>query len=123
MSGCGPEMPKYRCHKEVWALKIKAVITVTPPSFSGPTCRGSVAFKSACGHCERCMWEQEHGPWRGGVVLVPEDERYARFVLDGDYETKHKPQAGGYYVVYDGGYKSFSPAQAFEAGYTRLGDV
>jgi hypothetical protein len=27
---------------------------------------------------------------------------------------------GGYYVVYEDGYKSFSPASAFENGYTRL---
>lgn len=26
----------------------------------------------------------------------------------------------GYYVVYDGGYKSFSPAEAFEGGYTKI---
>ena len=34
--------------------------------------------------------------------------------------TKHDPQAGGYYVVYADGYQSFSPAQAFEEGYTRI---
>jgi len=33
---------------------------------------------------------------------------------------KHKPEVGGYYVVYADGYKSFSPAQAFEEGYTRV---
>ena len=33
---------------------------------------------------------------------------------------KHKPHAGGYYVVYDDGYKSFSPAKAFEEGYRLL---
>ena len=27
---------------------------------------------------------------------------------------------GGYYVVYEDGYKSFSPAGAFESGYTPL---
>lgn len=29
---------------------------------------------------------------------------------------------GGYYVVYEDGYTSYSPAEAFEAGYTRLPD-
>jgi hypothetical protein len=33
---------------------------------------------------------------------------------------KYVPQVGGYLVVYDDGYRSFSPAAAFEAGYTRL---
>ena len=29
-------------------------------------------------------------------------------------------QVGGYYVVYTGGYKSWSPAEAFEDGYTKV---
>ena len=33
---------------------------------------------------------------------------------------RHKPKAGGYYVVYDDGYKSYSPAKAFEEGYVRI---
>jgi hypothetical protein len=35
-----------------------------------------------------------------------------------DWHAKHKPQVGGYYVVYEDGYTSFSPAKAFEDGYT-----
>lgn len=30
------------------------------------------------------------------------------------------PQAGWYYVVYEDGYESFSPPEAFESGYTRI---
>lgn len=33
---------------------------------------------------------------------------------------KHEPVVGGYYVVYEDGYTSFSPAKAFEDGYTPL---
>lgn len=40
--------------------------------------------------------------------------------VEPDYIKKHKPVAGGYYVVYKDGYKSFSPADAFEDGYTRI---
>lgn len=40
--------------------------------------------------------------------------------LTPEYVAKHKPEVGGYYVVYEDGYKSFSPASAFESGYTRL---
>lgn len=36
------------------------------------------------------------------------------------YFAKHQPQVGGYYVVYADGYRSFSPAEAFEAGYSLL---
>lgn len=39
-----------------------------------------------------------------------------------DWHAKHKPQVGGYYVVYDDGYTSYSPASVFEAGYTALSD-
>ena len=75
------EMPRYQCHKKVWALKIKDV---------------------------------------DGVMITPEDDGYATFSAPTDYIRKHDPKPGGYYVVYDDGYKSYSPAEAFEAGYTRL---
>src|SRR5688572_26644697 len=35
-----------------------------------------------------------------------------------EYLSKHSPEAGGYYVVYEDGYRSYSPAQAFESGYS-----
>ncbi|WP_204249977.1 crAss001_48 related protein [Rhodoferax koreense] len=35
-----------------------------------------------------------------------------------EWQTKHAPRAGGYFVVYDDSYSSFSPAKAFEEGYT-----
>ena len=37
-----------------------------------------------------------------------------------DWHAKNKPQVGGYYVVYEDGYRSYSPAKAFEEGYTKL---
>jgi hypothetical protein len=37
-----------------------------------------------------------------------------------DWHLKHKPEVGGYYVVYEDGYASYSPARAFEDGYTRI---
>ena len=30
-----------------------------PPEFNGATCRGSYAFGTACGLCEKCEWERE----------------------------------------------------------------
>lgn len=35
-----------------------------------------------------------------------------------DYVAKHAPEAGGYYVRYQDGYESWSPAAEFERGYT-----
>lgn len=37
-----------------------------------------------------------------------------------DWHAKHKPQIGGYFVEYEDGYKSYSPAAPFESGYTRI---
>lgn len=84
-------MPLYKCHKEVWALKIEEVIDPT----------------------------QEGNESDGSRLLRFEDYVYAPIRVDRDYVRKHNPQAGGYYVVYKDGYKSFSPAEAFEEGYSR----
>lgn len=35
-----------------------------------------------------------------------------------EWFMKHKPESGGYYVLYEDGYASYSPAKAFESGYT-----
>lgn len=54
-------------------------------------------------------------------MIEPEDaENYLPLRVDTDFLARHTPVAGGYYVVYEDGYKSFSPAKAFEEGYTRL---
>ena len=39
-----------------------------------------------------------------------------------DFLIKHKPEADGYFVVYEDGYESYSPAKAFEAGYSLIKD-
>lgn len=80
------EMPKYKCHKEVWALKIKSIHIVNEV----------------------------------GVFLTPEEEGYEPVQVSMEYYSKHKPIVGGYYVLYEDGYKSFSPAKALEEGYTRI---
>ena len=55
----------------------------------------------------------------GTGLITPDDEGYAAFSVSAEYMEKHKPHYGGYYVVYKGGYKSFSPAKVFEEGYSR----
>ena len=96
-AGASAEMPKYRSHKDVWALKIAAI--------ARPGDRLADGVSTVTG---------------GGAVITPADEGYAPFGVDVAYMQKHNPQVGGYYVVYKDGYKSFSPAQAFEEGYTRI---
>ena len=56
-----------------------------------------------------------------GHIIHPEDEGYAPFAVSDEYVQKHNPQAGGYYVVYEDGYKSWSPAEAFLGGYKAIG--
>ncbi len=80
------EMPKYRCHKVVHALKIGII-----------------------------NWDDTSADFG---MMTPADEHYAPFRVDCKFMAKNEPVAGGYYVVYADGYKSFSPAEAFEAGYT-----
>lgn len=92
------EMPRYRCHKEVWALKIAAIeqAPVDMPALA-----------------------RSGGMW----LLIPENKGYSPIpVSHNDYYVKHNPKAGGYYVEYDDGYKSYSPAAPFEAGYTKVGE-
>ena len=58
----------------------------------------------------------------GGASIVPKDEFYSPFDVDSEYIKKHKPLAGGYFVKYKDGYVSWSPAEAFEEGYSRHQD-
>lgn len=79
MSG-SMEMPKYQCHKQVWALKILGI---------------------------------------EGTTLVVE-KPYAPVEMGLSWMEWHKPEVGGYYVVYENGYGSYSPADVFEDGYTLI---
>lgn len=88
--GPAAQMPQYQCHKKVWALKIKSVINAPPDAPEG------------------------------SMALEIEGNIFAPINVDAEYMERHKPKAGGYYVVYNGGYKSFSPAKEFEDGYTLI---
>lgn len=78
--GVGCEMPRYRSHKIVHALKIAELL-------------------SPAGENEETD---------GSLIMVPADEGYGPMRLDAQYVRKHQPKAGGYLVVYDDGYKSWS---------------
>lgn len=87
------ELPKYKCHKEVWAVKIKTLIR---------------------------EGEGEGRETDGSAMITPEEKGYTPFRVDHSYIRKHKPKEGGYYVLYEGCYESYSPADAFESGYSRI---
>ena len=82
------QLPRWKCHKEVWAAKILR-IDDTPV---GPR-----------------------------LVLTFDGQRESAYAdVVPEWLAKHSPQIGGYYVQYTDGYKSYSPAAAFESGYTRV---
>lgn len=57
---------------------------------------------------------------RRRLSMTPGDEGYAETQMPQEWFDKHQPEVGGYLVVYDDGYQSFSPAKPFEEGYSRL---
>ena len=40
--------------------------------------------------------------------------------MPNEWMEKHEPKIGGYFVCYPDGYESYSPAEAFEFGYTAV---
>ena len=55
-----------------------------------------------------------------GRFLALENGTAPRHIVavDRDWIERHEPTEGGYYVLYEDGYASYSPAKAFEEGYT-----
>lgn len=102
MSSNERPLPRYRCHKVVWALKIKAIEIHMPTSSK----------------LQEILDRGEGGP--PGATITPVEEGYAPFEVSIEYMRKHEPQVGGYYIIYRDGYKSWSPAKEFEDGYTLI---
>lgn len=84
------ELPQWRCHKIVRAAKITN-LNIDATAF------GFVAM----------AFGEE--PIPNLTAVVPPA-----------WHAKHKPEVGGYYVQYEDGYTSYSPAAAFESGYSRI---
>ena len=53
----------------------------------------------------------------GSALLIPDKDGFDAISVDENYMKKHEPKSGGYFVMYKGGYKSYSPAKDFEDGY------
>ena len=64
--------------------------------------------------------EPQNGNGFAGLICETPEGFKSRIEVSDEYQTKHSPQVGGYYVRYQDGYESFSPAQAFEEGYVRI---
>ncbi len=93
------ELPTYRCHKRVQAMRIAEIHLVMRPA---PNTFPETLVETHL------------------LVPGPTESVLESVEVDGAYMAKHKPRLGGYYVRYEDDYESFSPAKAFEDGYTRV---
>lgn len=93
--------PLYNCRKQVRAVQITQVIKHAhpDPDFDDAVFEASADFKGVT-----LFYETENGP--------------KTIAVNATWYHKHKPEVGGYYVVYKDGYTSYSPARAFDDGYT-----
>lgn len=57
---------------------------------------------------------------QSGIADVFVEGMDSPLVQPSDWVERHQPRVGGYLVQYEGGYESYSPADAFENGYTRI---
>lgn len=57
-----------------------------------------------------------------GQLMIHAEPSNMPFAVPLDFLYRHNPELGGYLVVYEDGYLSYSPAEAFEAGYATIID-
>lgn len=88
MEQAGIQLPKYKCHKEVYAAKIQRI------------------ERESTGH---------------RIFMSVKDHGDASVFVTQAWLDKFNPQVDGYFVQYEDGYTSYSPADVFEAGYTIIG--
>ena len=89
--GIGTPLPQWQSHKKVWADKIVGI------------------------HRAGTMQDVFFTEWRlDGGGSVPAPPTLVGRVPEG------QSAIGGYYVRYEDGFESWSPAKAFEEGYTRI---
>ena len=81
------EMPRYKCHKEVQALKIGEGLKIHPD---------------------------------GSATLPILDSGFEPVTVEKEVVSRYLPMPGDYLVIYEDGYRSISPAKAFEDGYTLI---
>lgn len=92
-------LPQYQGMKQVRALKIKEVICHAhqDPAVSVAEFAKTAAFQ--------------------GAHLMPEDTSYFPIAVDADWFRKHNPEKGGYLVIFEDDYATYSSAEAFARGY------
>lgn len=101
-------LPQYQCFKTVQAAKVVAAVPIVPSL----TLTGiELQFESGVGQAS--VFVEPEWLLRRTDTLPTGDFRT-------DIETAIAKAVGGYYVVYEDGYASWSPAPQFEVGYAPL---
>ena len=92
-------LPKYKCHKEVQAAEIVGVYIYSEAGKGYKANHAVLRVKFPSPEIDKDIeWSYIHVPL--------------------SYIDRHNPKPGGYYVLYEDGYQSYSPAKPFEDGYT-----
>ena len=114
----GATMPIYRCHKLVRAAKISRILG--QDGESGPDAAVYLHFAPVsipvCGYMtalETAATSETPMPHEMAFTV----HTIEPFSVTNEWITRHRPQVGGYFVCYQDGYSSYSPAEAFENGY------
>lgn len=99
------ELPLYNCHKKVRAAKIIGVESepVEPEDGMNPGAILKLQYEEGEGPTAQVFLPVVFAEWQWLERFAPEDQ----------------PLTNGYLVQYEDGYVSWSPAEAFEKGYTR----
>ncbi len=90
------EIPTYVCHKHVQAFKIGII------------------------DLDEDVAKRLDRDTTGGAALLSSDVLGPAVTVDIAFMRRCNPKVGGYYVRYEDGYESYSPAKAFEEGYMPL---
>lgn len=113
-------MQQYQSHKQVRAVKIQDFISIPERNFMVLVCSDN--FNYARYITEHVLTQTLSDRNCIIIDLVDDDspaETVAVVVTHG-WAEKFEPHTGGYFVMYQDGYSSFSPQKAFEEGYTPI---
>lgn len=96
-------------------LKPRQRMTVNLGATGWPTYRSIKLVKAAkIEHIELC------GITRINTIILNAGGRKVDIKVEDGWLHKHEPRVGGYIVVYEDGYASYSPAEPFESGYIKI---
>jgi hypothetical protein len=108
------KLPHYRSHKIVAAALILSIATAMPAHSEGNANASDQAFRDSV----LTLQLLDRRPDADRTDPMP--YQTLEHSVDADWMSRHRPEAGGYFVAYEGGYTSFSPKDPFDGGYTLL---